>query len=117
MKDEEPGPRVLSATARPGGTGKPGGDRGASLALTNDPNVNVRNAAAAGLGQMGAQAESAAPAMLQALNDRDGTVRVHVIVALGRIGPAGEAVASSLKTMAEQDPSVNFRIWAIRASA
>ena len=116
MKDETPGVRVLSATAL--GRVAPGNREAIEalgLALTEDPNVNVRNAAASGLGWMGPQAAAAAPAMIRAMNDRDGTVRVHVIVALGRIGPADGSVASALKTIAEQDPSADFRIWAIRA--
>ena len=36
-------------------------------------------------------------------------------MALGRIGPADESIASVLKTIAEQDPSADFRVWAIRA--
>jgi HEAT repeat protein len=116
MKDEAPGFRVLSATAL--GRVAPGHREAIEalcLALTEDLNVNVRNAAAAGLGSMGPKAAAAAPAMIRVMNDRDGTVRVHVIVALGRIGPADGSVASALKTMAEQDTSADFRIWAIRA--
>ena len=60
-------------------------------------------------------AAAAAPVLIRALNDRDGTVRVHVIVALGRIGPADGSVSTVLKTIAEQDPSADFRIWATRA--
>lgn len=116
MKDETPGVRVLSATAL--GRVAPGNAKAIEtlgLALAGDSSINVRNAAASGLGWMGPQAAVAAPLMIQALNDRDGTVRVHVIVALGRIGPADGSVASALKHIAEQDPSANVRIWAIRA--
>ena len=116
MKDETPGVRVLSATAL--GRVAPENREtleALGLALAEDSNVNVRNAAASGLGWMGPQAAAAAPVMIRAMNDRDGTVRVHVIVALGRIGPADGSVASALKAIAEQDPSADFRIWAIRA--
>ncbi len=116
MKDDMPEVRVVSATAL--GRVAPGDEKAIEtlgLALTGDPDVNVRNAAAPGLGLMGQQAAAAAPVMIRALNDRDGTVRVHVIVALGRIGPADGSVATVLKTIAEQDPSADFRIWAIRA--
>ena len=116
MKDKMPEVRVLSATAL--GRIAPGDEKAIEtlgLALTEDPDVNVRNAAASALGWMGPQAAAAGPVMIRALNDRDGTVRVHVIVALGRIGPADGSFATVLKTIAEQDPSADFRIWAIRA--
>ena len=116
MKEETPEVRILSATSL--GRVAPGDEKAIEtlgLALTGDPDVDVRNAAASGLGAMGPQAAAAAPVMIRALNDRDGTVRVHVIVALGRIGPADGSVATALKTIAEQDPSADFRIWAIRA--
>jgi HEAT repeat protein len=116
MKDEMPEVRVLTATA----LGRvAAGDQKAvetlGLALIGDPDVNVRNAAASALGWMGPPAAAAGPVMIRALNDTDPTVRVHVIVALGRIGPADGSFATVLKTIAEQDPSADFRIWAIRA--
>jgi HEAT repeat protein len=116
MKDERPEVRVQSATAL--GRVAPGDEKAIEtlgLALAGDPDVDVRNAAASGLGWMGPQATVAAPVMIRALNDPDETVRVHVIVALGRIGPADGSVATALKTIAERDPSTEFRIWAIRA--
>jgi len=64
---------------------------------------------------MGPRAAAAGPVLIRALKDRDETVRVHVIVALGRIGPADGSFATVLKTIAEQDPLADFRIWAIRA--
>jgi HEAT repeat protein len=85
------------------------------LALAGDPDVDVRNAAARCLGWMGPQAAAAVPVMIRALNDGDGTVRVHVMVGLGRIGLVDGSVAPVLKTIAERDPSADFRIWAIRA--
>jgi HEAT repeat protein len=116
MKDERAEVRVLSATAL--GRVAPGDEKAIEtlgLALTGDPDVDVRSAAASGLGWMGPKAAAAAPVLIRALNDRDGTVRVHVIMALGRIGPADGSIATVLKTIAEQDPSADFRIWAIRA--
>ncbi len=116
MKDEMPEVRVLSATAL--GRVAPGDEKAIEalgLALTGDPDVDVQSAAASGLGGMGPQAAAAVPVLIRALNDRDGTVRVHVIVTLGRIGPAFGSIATVVKTIAEQDPSADFRVWAIRA--
>ncbi len=116
MKDEMPEVRVLSATAL--GRVAPGDEKAIEtlgLALTGDPDVDVRNAAASALGWMGTQAAAAGPVLIRALNDCDETVRVHVIVALGRIGPADGSFATVLKIIADQDPSADFRIWAIRA--
>ena len=116
MKDETPEVRVLSATAL--GRVAPGDEKAIEtlgLAVTGDPDVNVQSAAASGLGWMGPQAAAAGPVLIRALNDRDETVRVHVILAHGRIGPADGSFATVLKTIAEQDPSADFRIWATRA--
>ena len=116
MKDETPGVRVLSATA----LGRVAPENRETLealgfALAEDANVDVRTAAASALGWMGPHAAASASVMIRALNDPCGTVRVHVIVALGRIGPADGSVVSALKAIAEHDPSAEFRIWAIRA--
>jgi HEAT repeat protein len=116
MKDEMAEVRVLSATAL--GRVAPGDEKAIeslALALTGDPDVDVRSAAASGLGWMGPEAAAAAPVLIRALKERDGTVRVHVIMALGRIGPPDGSITTVLKTIAEQDPSADFRIWAIRA--
>ena len=116
MKDKMAEVRVLSATAL--GRVAAGDEKAIEalgLALAGDPDVDVRSAAARARGALGPPAAAAAPVLIRALNDRDETVRVHVIMALGRIGPADGSIATVLKTVAEQDPSADVRIWATRA--
>ena len=55
--------------------------------MLRDANVVARCTAARALGQMGAQARDALPALLQALQDREPLVRDAVAEAIGCIGP------------------------------
>src|SRR5439155_15994241 len=57
------------------------------MEMLRDANVVARCTAARALGQMGAQARDALPALLQALQDREPLVRDAVAEAIGCIGP------------------------------
>jgi HEAT repeat protein len=59
----------------------------------------TRNAAAYEIASMGAAAKPAVPALIEALDDPDATVRFPVTVALGEIGPDAAAAVPRLKQM------------------
>ena len=65
-------------------------------ALLKDDSSALRRDAALILGRMAKEAESAAPELLDALNDYDKHVCAEVIGALNRIGPLSEAQIPSL---------------------
>jgi HEAT repeat protein len=76
---------------------------------SDDPDMQV--AAAFGLGQHGAQAQPAVPALINALNGKETLVRAHAALALGRIGPDAHAAVRAL-TDRLSDPE-----WTVRRQA
>ena len=50
-----------------------------------DPNVSVRINAAIALGDIGPDAKAAVPALIEALNDKEGVVRWRAVAALGKM--------------------------------
>lgn len=62
---------------------------------TPDRTAFLRAKAAQALGQMGANAKSAVPALVEAL--RDNSVRIDAATALGEIGPAAKPSAQALR--------------------
>jgi HEAT repeat protein len=52
---------------------------------------------------MGPAAAAAVPALIEALDDPEATVRFPVTVALGEIGPAAKAAVPKLKQMMEEE--------------
>lgn len=68
-------------------------------------------AAAFGLSQRGADARSAAPALIEALGHRDPLVRQNAALALGAIGPdASESVPALIKALGDSE-------WTVRRQA
>jgi HEAT repeat protein len=65
--------------------------------MLRDANVVARCTAARALGQMGAQAREALPALLQALRDREPLVRDAVAEAIGCIGLDSQDAVLALK--------------------
>lgn len=61
-----------------------------------------REAAAHGLGRLGAKAERAVPALARLLEDEDERVRLRVARALGKIGPAAVAAVPALALCLQQ---------------
>jgi HEAT repeat protein len=59
----------------------------------------TRNAAAYEIASLGAAAKPAVPALIEALDDPEATVRFPVTVALGEIGPDAAAAVPRLKQM------------------
>jgi HEAT repeat protein len=59
----------------------------------------TRNAAAYEISGMGPAAAPAVPALIEALDDSEASVRFPVLVALGEIGPAAKAAVPKLKKM------------------
>jgi HEAT repeat protein len=62
-----------------------------------------RNAAAYEISGMGPAAAPAVPALIEALDDAEPTVRFPVTVALGEIGPAAKDAVPRLKQMMEEE--------------
>src|SRR5262249_62078086 len=63
------------------------------------------------LGQVGAEAKVAVPALTKALEDREKKVRLHAAGALGRIGPAAkQSVPDLIDMLGDQE-------WTIRGTA
>jgi hypothetical protein len=75
-----------------------------------------RRRAATALGELGAAASPAVPALAEALADEDATVRQAAAAALGRIGPEASAAAPVL-TLALGDPDAGVREQAALALA
>ena len=77
--------------------------------LKEEENYEVRSAAAYALGEMGAAAVPAVPALIEALEDEESLVRTVTAEALGKIGPgAVEAVPALAKAMT-MGPVGDFR--------
>jgi HEAT repeat protein len=75
----------------------------------------TRNAAAYEISGMGPAAAPAVPALIEALDDPEPTVRFPVTVALGEIGPAARAAVPKLKQMMEEEINDEIAAGAKRA--
>jgi HEAT repeat protein len=74
-----------------------------------DPSLEVRVAAAKGLGDNYWKAQPAVPALIEALKDESAEVRQSAAMALGRMGPAAKAAAAALARL-EADPVEAVRV-------
>ena len=75
------------------------------LKTASDP--AERRKAAGSLGQLGASAYPAVPALIEALADADAGVRRSAVQALGRVAPQADAAISALTAaLADPDPGV-----------
>jgi HEAT repeat protein len=75
----------------------------------------TRNAAAYEISGMGPAAAAAVPALIEALDDPEPTVRFPVTVALGEIGPAAKAAVPKLKQMMDEEINDEIAAAARRA--
>jgi len=75
----------------------------------------TRNAAAYEISGMGPAAAAAVPALIEALDDPEATVRFPVTVALGEIGPAAKAAVPRLKKMVDEEINDEIAAAAKRA--
>lgn len=75
----------------------------------------TRNAAAYEIASLGPAAKSAVPALIEALDDPNATVRFPVTVALGEIGPDAAAAVPRLKQMMFEDVNDEIAAAARRA--
>ena len=75
----------------------------------------VRNAAAYEISGMGPAAAPAVPALIEALDDPEASVRFPVTVALAEIGPAAKAAVPKLKKMMEEEINDEIAAAARRA--
>lgn len=74
-----------------------------------------REQAAIALGEMGTEARSAMPVLLEALNDRTLRVRMRTIAALEQIGPPAKAAVPALQAMLKETTSKKNRKDILRA--
>jgi hypothetical protein len=75
----------------------------------------TRNAAAYEISGMGPAAAPAVPALVEALDDPEASVRFPVTVALGEIGPAAKAAVPKLKKMMDEEINDEIAAAAKRA--
>ncbi len=75
----------------------------------------TRNAAAYEISGLGPRAASAVPALIEALDDSQPSVRFPVTVALGEIGPAAIEAVPRLKKMMEEEINDEIAAAAKRA--
>jgi HEAT repeat protein len=79
------------------------------------PAPQTRNAAAYEISGLGPAAAPAVPALIEALDDSEASVRFPVTVALGEIGPAAEAAVPKLKKMMDEEINDEIAASAKRA--
>ena len=75
----------------------------------------TRNAAAYEISGLGPAAAPAVPALIEALDDPEASVRFPVTVALGEIGPAAKAAVPKLKKMMDEEINDELAAAARRA--
>src|SRR3954453_23132608 len=75
----------------------------------------TRNAAAYEISGMGPAAAPAVPALIEALDDPEASVRFPVTVALAEIGPAAKAAVPKLKKMMDEEINDEIAAAARRA--
>ena len=75
----------------------------------------TRNAAAYEISGMGPAAAPAVPALIEALDDSEASVRFPVTVALAEIGPAAKAAVPKLKKMMDEEINEEIAAAAKRA--
>jgi HEAT repeat protein len=75
----------------------------------------TRNAAAYEIAGMGPEAAAAVPALVQALDDPEASVRFPVTVALMEIGPAAKAAVPKLQKMVDEELNDEIAASARRA--
>ena len=104
LKDKDPAQRQEAVRAL--GQIGPGAVAVLASAL-QDPNINVRVAAADALGRIGEDAKAAVTALNDSLKDPDKTVRRHAAFALGIIDPENKVVVPALiESLKDQDLEV-----------
>ena len=106
------------AQARPAHSKEPvSGGRPLSqwIADLKAPAPQTRNAAAYEIAGMGAEAAAAVPALIQALDDPEASVRFPVTVALMEIGPSAKAAVPRLQQMVDEDLNDDVAAAARRA--
>jgi HEAT repeat protein len=84
--------------------------------LAPNPNVELRRKAATKLGPLLQLDDAAAPALLQALHDKDAAVRSHAAHGLGIYSvPPGSDVLPALLEVSKQDKDKKVREAAVKA--
>jgi HEAT repeat protein len=79
------------------------------------PAPQTRNAAAYEISGMGPAAAPAVPALIEALDDPEASVKFPVLVALREIGPAAKAAVPKLKKMMDEETNDEIAAAAKRA--
>jgi HEAT repeat protein len=79
--------------------------------LRKDPDERVRRAAAASLGEVGAPATEAIPALMEALNGNDLESRRYACSSLGSLGrAAADAVPALISALNDPDRDLQYRV-------
>jgi HEAT repeat protein len=108
-----------SLAAQGAATGKEPESHGRTLsewiADLKAPAPQTRNAAAYEISGLGPAAAPAVPALVEALDDSEASVRFPVTVALGEIGPAAKAAVPKLKKMMDEEINDEIAAAAKRA--
>jgi HEAT repeat protein len=85
------------------------------IKLFKDDTLNTRWMAARILGENGAAAKEAVPALIEALKDKERPPRIWATIALGAIGPEAKAAVPALTTTSKMDEFDQIR-WHAAAS-
>jgi HEAT repeat protein len=85
------------------------------IGALKDKEPGPRAAAAEALGLLQADPEEIVPALVDALNDADGTVRLYTIMSLGRYGEKAHRAVAALATIVTKDNVVDVRRKAAEA--
>lgn len=80
------------------------------LELLAHRNELTRHAASIGLREIVPQSSRAIEAFLQALKDRNSSVRMNMVIAIGRIGKDARYAAPELERLVDSDPAGKVRI-------
>lgn len=89
-------------SASEGDAGPPGASLGELSADLSSRSARKREAAAHGLGKLGAKARSAVPGLARLLGDEEERVRMRAARAIGKIGPAASAAVPALAQVLNQ---------------
>jgi HEAT repeat protein len=104
LSDKKADVRVAAAIALVA-IGPTADDLPALLKLLKDRGSDTREAAARGIGRLGAAAKDAVPPLIKLLDDPSGEVRIAAAEALGDLGPAALAAVEKLKEARRNDPT------------
>src|SRR5262249_6781371 len=84
-------------------------------ALRADSDVKVRTAAAAALGNIGADPETTVPLLIDTLKAKNLDLKMAAITALGKFGPTAKAAIEPLREIAKEKTDKKLSLTALLA--